>query len=144
MPTKAELEAAGLAVHRQMWPTLLPNERGYPKHTLRKAMEAAEAALIAAEALGQPETEREAVARLLADTEAICTESVDITTCEAALRGLDQLRASARAAVDSYRASIETEGECPDCGGTGRIRRQKDWRIDPCSFCSGTGKEGEK
>ena len=38
----------------------------------------------------------------------------------------------------------ETEGECPDCGGTGRIRRQKDWRIDPCSFCSGTGKEGEK
>ena len=33
----------------------------------------------------------------------------------------------------------QTEGECPDCGGTGRIRRQKDWRIDPCSFCSGTG-----
>ena len=39
---------------------------------------------------------------------------------------------------------IQTEGECPDCGGTGRIRRQKDWRIDPCSFCSGTGKEGER
>ena len=33
----------------------------------------------------------------------------------------------------------QTEGESPDCGGTGRIRRQKDWRIDPCSFCSGTG-----
>ena len=67
------------------------------------------------------------------------TQNVPQTEGEAILN-----RHQDKAVKESAIYKAMTEGECPDCGGTGRIRRQKDWRIDPCSICSGTGKEGEK